>query len=226
MAGELPHIAIADKVLADERAGEVAVLSEKSKPGLLFVLSGPSGVGKDAVMDKLREQRFPLRFAVTATTRRQRRGEVHGVDYCFVSDAEFDRMIAQDELLEWALVHGNRYGVPREPVRRAIQAGEDVLMRVDVQGAATIRAKVPGVVLIFLAPPSMSSLIGRLSKRGTETSEELAIRIANAVEEMKHLPEFDYKVTNPDDGLEEAVWKVKAIITAEKCRVYRRQVTV
>lgn len=199
---------------------------EEPATALLFVLSGPSGVGKDAVMARLRQQGFPLRFAVTATTRRQRKGEVHGADYFFVPDAEFDRMIEQDELLEWAVVHGHRYGVPREQLRKILQSGQDVLIRVDVQGAATIRAKVPGAVLIFLAPPSMESLIKRLSRRGTETPEELATRIANAAEEMKHLPEFDYRVVNPDDGLDEAVEKVKAIVVAEKCRVHRRQVVV
>lgn len=226
MAGELPHTGIAEQVVIEARAGEVAVLSEETTTGLLFVLSGPSGVGKDAVMDRLRQQGFPLRFAVTATTRRPRQGEVHGVDYYFASEAEFDRMIAQDEMLEWAVVHGQRYGVPREQIRRVTQGGEDILVRVDVQGSATIRAKVPAAVLIFLAPPSMESLIKRLSRRGTETPEELAIRIANATEEMKHLPEFDYRVVNPDDGLDEAVEKVKAIIVAEKCRVNRRKVVV
>lgn len=194
--------------------------------GLLFVLSGPSGVGKDAVMAKLREQGFPIRFGVTATTRSSRQGEVQGKDYFFVSEAEFDRMIAEDELLEWAFVHCNRYGVPRAQVRQILQSGQDVLVRVDVQGAATIRSKAPGAVLIFLAPPSMDALIARLTARGTETPEELAIRIANAQEEMKRLPEFDYLVINPDGGLEEAVEKVKAIVVAERCRVHRRRVVV
>ncbi len=195
-------------------------------PGLLFVLSGPSGVGKDAVMAKLKEERFPLSFGVTATTRRQRPGERHGVDYFFVSNEEFDRMIANDELLEWATVHCNRYGVPRSSVRQLIAAGEDVLVRVDVQGAATIRSKVPQAVLIFLAPPSMDALIARLKGRGTETPEELATRIANAYEEMKQLPAFDYVVVNPDGGLVDAVEKVKAIVAAERCRVHRRRVVV
>jgi guanylate kinase len=195
-------------------------------PGLLAVLSGPSGVGKDAVMAKLRERRFPLRFGVTATTRPQRRGEVHGKDYYFVSEGEFDQMVAEDELLEWAHVHCHRYGVPRRSVRQFIDAGEDVLVRVDVQGAATIRSKVPEAVLIFLAPPSMESLIQRLTQRGTETPEELTTRIANAYEEMKRLPEFDYLVVNPDGGLEGAVDKVAAIVVAERCRVNRRRAVV
>jgi len=201
-------------------------IGREVEPGLLVVLSGPSGVGKDAVMARLREQRFPIRFAVTATTRRPREGEVHGKDYLFVSQSEFDRMIAEDELMEWAVVHGNRYGVPRAQVREAIQRGEAILIRVDVQGAATIRAKAPESVLIFLEPPSMEVLIARLKARGTETPDELATRIANAREEMKRLPEFDYRVVNPDGGLDEAVDKIKAIIIAEQCRVHRRRVVV
>lgn len=183
-------------------------------------------MGKDAVMAMLRVQHFPLRFTVTATTRRPRQGETHGVDYLFVSDSEFDRMIVQDELLEWALVHCNRYGVPREQVRESIQRGQDILMRVDVQGAATIRSKVPEAVLIFLAPPSMEELVERLTTRATETPEELATRITNAHEELKRLPEFDYLVINQNDRLDDAVDKVKAIIVAEKCRVHRRRVVV
>ncbi|MGE5619652.1 MAG: guanylate kinase [Sphingomonadaceae bacterium] len=195
-------------------------------PGLLFVLSGPSGVGKDAVLAKLREQGFPISFGVTATTRSPRPGEIHGKDYFFVSDEQFDRAIANDELLEWAVVHCHRYGVPRSSVRELIASGRDVILRVDVQGAATIRAKVPEAVLIFLAPPSMEALIARLRGRGTETPEELATRIANAYEEMKRLPEFDYKVVNPDGGLDDAVEKVKAIVVAERCRVHRRKIVV
>ena len=199
---------------------------QQAPSGLLFVLSGPSGAGKDAVMARLREQHFPLRFGVTATTRRRREGEVHGVDYFFVSDSEFDRMIAEDELLEWAVVHGNRYGVPRTQTRELLRAGTDVLLRVDVQGADAIRSRVPGAVLIFLTVPSLEALKDRLTKRNTETPQELAVRLANAREEMRRQDEFDYLVVNDDGGLDEAVEKVKAIVTAEKCRVHRREALV
>lgn len=199
---------------------------EGTTSGLLFILSGPSGVGKDAVMARLWEEHFPLHFGVTATTRPPRQGEVEGVDYYFVSEDEFQRMIDADEMLEWAEVHCRRYGVPRASVRRFLQTGEDVLLRVDVQGAATIRSKVPEAVLIFLAPPSMDSLIARLKGRGTETPEQLATRIANAYEEMKRLPEFDYRVENPDGDLADAVDKVKSIVKAEKCRVNPRRAVV
>lgn len=193
---------------------------------MLFVLSGPSGAGKDAVMARLREEGFPLRFGVTATTRRRRAGEIHGVDYFFVSGSEFDRMIGEDQLLEWAVVHGNRYGVPRIQTRELIRNGQDVLVRVDVQGAAAIRSRVAGAVLIFLTVPSLEALKARLMKRNTETPEELAIRLANAREEMRRQDEFDYLVVNDDGGLDEAVEKVKAIVTAEKCRVHRREARV
>ena len=195
-------------------------------PGLLFVLSGPSGAGKDAVMARLKEEHFPLRFGVTATTRRRREGETHGVDYFFVSSPEFDRMIAGDELLEWAVVHGNRYGVPRAQTRALLLTGQDVLVRVDVQGADAIRSRVPEAVLIFLTAPSLDALKARLTKRNTETPEELAIRLTNALEETRRQDEFDYLVVNDDGGLDDAVEKVKAIVTAEKCRVHRRQARV
>jgi guanylate kinase len=194
--------------------------------GLLIVLSGPSGAGKDAVMARLKQEGFPIRFGVTATTRRPRAGEIHGVDYFFVSNGDFDRMIAEDELLEWAFVHGNRYGVPRTQTREMLRSGHDVLVRVDVQGAAAIRSKVAGAVLIFLTAPSLEALRVRLMKRNTETAEELAVRLANALEEMRRQTEFDYVVVNDDGGLDAAVDKVKSIVTAEKCRVHRRESVV
>lgn len=177
-------------------------------------------------MARLREQCYPLSFGVTATTRRKRNGEVHGKDYFFVTEEQFDRMIAEDELLEWAWVHGKRYGVPRAYTRELIESGRDVLLRVDVQGAAAIRSKVPEAILVFLTVPSFEELEKRLTRRNTETPEELATRLANAHEEMRRQGEFDYLVVNHDDRLDEAVEKVKAILTAEKCRVHRRQTTV
>ena len=142
----------------------------------------------------------------------------------FVSNEQFDRMIAEDDLLEWAMVHGRHYGVPRSQVRDVIASGEHILARVDVQGAAAIRQKVPEAVLIFLAPPSLDVLGARLEHRNTETPEERAVRLRNAELEWKRLPEFDYVVINRDGHLDEAVEKVEAIIEAESCRVRRRQV--
>jgi len=195
-------------------------------PSLLFVLSGPSGVGKDAVISRLKQENLPLHFTVTATTRPIRRGEVHGVNYYFVTVERFNDLIARGELLEWANVHGNLYGTPITQVREALASGKDVLLKIDVQGAAQVKRRVPDAVFIFLGPPDIQSLISRLSQRGTESPEEVARRIADACEEMRHLPEYDYLVINPEQQLEEAVQKVKAIITAEKCRVKPREIRI
>ncbi len=191
---------------------------------LLVVLSGPSGVGKDAVRKRMQERGCPFHFVVTATDRPQRPGEVHGRDYFFVSTAEFDRMLAGDELLEHAMVYGQHKGVPKAHVRQALASGQDVLMRVDVQGAATVRRLVPDAVLIFLMPSSEEELIHRLRRRRTESPEALQMRIALAHDELKWLPEFDYVVVNRDNRLDDTVDQIMAIIAAEKCRVQPRKI--
>lgn len=198
----------------------------QNRMGSLFVLSGPSGAGKDAIIARLREQCFPLRFGVTATTRRIRDGEVHGRDYFFVTEEQFDQMVAGDEMLEWAWVHGKRYGVPRWHTRELLHAGNDVLLRVDVQGAASIRAKVPQAVLIFLTAPSLEALEKRLTRRNTETQDELRVRLTNAREEMRRQDEFDYLVVNDEDRLDDAVERVRAIVLAEKCRLHRPETSI
>jgi guanylate kinase len=191
---------------------------------LLVVISGPSGVGKDTVLTRMRERGCPFHFVVTATDRLQRQGEVHGKDYFFVSTAEFDRMLANGELLEHAIVYGQHKGIPKAHVRQALDSGQDVIMRVDVQGAATIRRLVPDAVLIFLMPSSEKELIRRLRQRRTEGQAALQTRIALAREELKRLPEFDYVVVNRDNKLDDTVDRIMAIITAEKCRVKPRKI--
>ena len=191
-------------------------------PGLLFVLSAPSGTGKDTVIRRLREQGLPIRVAVTVTTRAPRPGEINGVHYYFVSLDEYQRMLAHDELLEHAEVHGNLYGVPRRPVREWLAAGEDVLLKIDVQGAAAVRQKVPQAIFLFLAPQSISELNRRLSARHSETEAERARRLADASYELTQQTWYDYRVVNRQNHLDEAVEKVKAIITAEHCRVQLR----
>ena len=191
---------------------------------LLVVISGPSGVGKDAVRKRMQERGCPFHFVVTATDRPQRPGEVHGKDYFFVSTAEFDRMLANGELLEHALVYGQHKGIPKAQVRQALASGQDVIMRVDVQGAATIRRLVPEAVLIFLMPSSEEELIRRLRRRRTEDPVALQTRIAFAREELKWLPEFDYVVVNRESKLDDTVDQIMAIITAEKCRVNPRKI--
>ncbi len=204
---------------------ETDTLLDLMRPNpLLIVLSGPSGVGKDATLKRMKELGYPFHFVVTVTTRPKRPGEVEGVDYHFISMEEFQRMLESGELLEHANVYGNYYGVPKQDVREALARGEDVLLRIDVQGAATIKKVVPDGVFIFLAPPSMEELIRRLRRRKTESPERLERRIRIAREEMKALPNYDYVVINRDGRLDETVKQIAAIITAEKCRVHRRRI--
>ena len=191
---------------------------------VLLVLSGPSGVGKDALLERMKERHLPLQYITTATTRPQRRREVDGKDYHFVSQAEFKKLIAQDELLEWAEVYGNFYGVPRAPVREALRSGHDVVVKVDVQGAASIRKIAPEAVFVVILPPSLEELTKRLSPRLTESPETLKRRLETAPEELKQLPMFDYFVVNHEDQIDQAVAEISAIITAEKARVHPRRI--
>jgi guanylate kinase len=195
-----------------------------TSPPLLFVLSGPSGVGKDAVLASLRALALPLHFTVTATTRAPRPGEIDGVSYHFWSRDRFALAQAEKQLLESAEVHGNHYGTPLEQVREALQAGQDAILKIDVQGAAQVKLKVPEAVFIFLAPPSLEDLISRLRGRGTESESEFQRRVRDAHEEMRRWPEYDYVVVNRDGCLDEAVEKVRAIIVAEKCRSKPRRI--
>jgi len=197
---------------------ERQVNKEKWKPAI-FVLSGPSGVGKDAVLSRMKQQGHPLYYVVTATTRPQRPGEKDGVDYCFLSQADFHRMVEGEELLEWAEVYGHLYGVPKQQVEQALAQGRDVIMKVDVQGAATIKRLFPEAVLIFLAPPSMEKMVQRLRRRQTEAPSAEELRLKTATEEMESLPLFDYMVVNDEDKVAQAISQIEAIITAEKCRV-------
>lgn len=191
---------------------------------LLIVISGPSGVGKDTTLTRMREMGFPFHFVVTATARPQRPGEVHGKDYYFVSMEEFTSMVEQDELLEHALVYGEYKGIPKAQVRQALASNKDVVMRIDVQGAATVRKLVPDAVLVFLVASSEEELMNRLRARRTESSEGLEKRIATARQEMARIVEFDYVVVNRDNHLDDTVRQIVAIITAEKCRVKQRRI--
>lgn len=193
---------------------------------LLIVLSGPSGVGKDAVLNRLKESGYPLHYVVTLTTRPQRDNEQDMVDYHFVSTDEYRDMLAGNELLESASVYGNWYGIPRTAVKEALDRGEDVIIKIDVQGAATIKKTVPESVFIFLIPPSMDELADRLTRRLTESPTDLALRLETAKEEMGQLSRFDYVVVNKDGELDRAVSSIQAIITAEKCRVTPRRIVL
>jgi len=196
------------------------------KGPLLIVISGPSGAGKDAVLTKMKELGYPFEYIVTATTRAQRAKERDNVDYHFVSKEGFQEMIERKEFLEWANVYGNWYGVPKEPVKQALDKGQDIIVKVDIQGAATIKKILPQAVFIFLVPPSMEELILRLKQRHTESSFDLALRTETAEEEIKQLSLFDYIVVNKRDEIDLAVSGIKAIITAEKCRVTPREIVL
>jgi len=193
---------------------------------LLIVISGPSGVGKDSVVLEMKARGLPFHFVVTATTRPPREGEVHGVDYYFFSKDIFAEMIEADELLEYAFVYNDYKGIPKSQVRQALDSGQDVVMRLDVQGAATIRELCPEALLIFLTTDSEEELVGRLQSRKTESSTELKLRIATARKELNRVIEFDYVVVNRDDQLDKSVDKIEAIIHAEHQRVKHRKVTL
>ncbi len=204
-----------------ERADEPSAPS--SEP-LLVVISGPSGVGKDAVLDKMKEKGLPFHFVVTATTRAPRPGEQQGVEYHFLSEEEYDRLLAEDGLLEHAEVYGRRYGVPRAQVREALAHGRDVIVRIDVQGAATIRKLAPEALFIFLAPGSQAELEERLRRRETEDEAAFRLRVETAAKEMTGRDQFDHVVVNKQGKLDEAVERVVALIAAEKARAGRRPV--
>ncbi|MBM4427484.1 MAG: guanylate kinase [Chloroflexi bacterium] len=191
---------------------------------LLIVISGPSGVGKDSVVQRMKERGFPFHFVVTATTRDRRENEVHGRDYLFVSKEEFARMIDENELIEYAIVYGDYKGIPKAQVRDAFASGQDVIMRIDVQGAETVRKLAPNALLIFLTCESEEELEKRLRERKTESADSLALRIATARKEFQRLDAFDYVIVNQDFHLDDTVEKVRAIINAEHLRVHQRQV--
>ena len=193
---------------------------------LLIVLSGPSGVGKDAVLNRLRESGYPLCYVTTLTTRPQRDNETDTVDYHFVSAEAYRKMLANNELLESANVYGNWYGVPRATVKQALDRGEDTIMKIDVQGAATIKKAIPQAVFIFLIAPSMDELAERLTQRLTESPADLDLRLKTAEEEMKHISRFDYVVVNQAGEIDRTVSTITAIITAEKCRVTPRKIAL
>lgn len=191
---------------------------------LLIVISGPSGVGKDAVLRRMKERGLPFHFVVTATTRPRRAGEVEGQDYLFLSQAEFEDLVRRGEMLEHALVYNDYKGIPRPQVAQALASGRDVVLRVDVQGAATLRRLAPEALLIFLLPPSQAELERRLRARRTESAEDLALRLRTAQQEIERLDLFDYAVVNREYGLDQTVDTILAIVQAEHHRARPRQV--
>ncbi|NSW51873.1 MAG: guanylate kinase [Anaerolineae bacterium] len=190
---------------------------------LLIVISGLSGAGKDAVVGKLKEKEFPFHFVVTATSRPPRPNEVNGVDYFFFTRDEFQAMIARGDLIEYALVYDQFKGVPKQQVEAALSSGKDVVMRVDYQGAKTIRSMYPDARLIFILPENPLEWLKRLVDRGEDSEEQLKIRLDTAQKEMEAARcYFDYVVINPEGKLDQAADMVISIINAEHHRILRQ----
>ena len=195
-------------------------MNQKKERGQLIVLSGPSGVGKSTVIAELFAQRSNIYFSVSYTTRQPRVGEQDGVNYNFVSREEFERMIADDELLEYAEYVDNYYGTSMKLIQEKLDAGIDVLLDIEVQGAAKVRARCPDALFIFIIPPSFEELSRRLHRRNTDSEEVIAGRLAKARQEFREIPKYDYLVIN--DKVSNAVGEIEAIMTAAECRVDNR----
>jgi guanylate kinase len=206
-----------DLFLADMRA--------RRRPRLV-VISGPSGVGKDTVIERLRDAYPEAHFAVTATTRPRRPGEIDGVHYFFLDPTTFAERLAQGEFMESAVVYSHRYGVPKAPVRQALQRGQDVVIKVDVQGAATIRELVPHGIFVFLAPESMDELLQRLQSRKSDDPDVLMARFMAADRELRRAQEFDYLIFNERERVDRTINQLCAIIDAERHRIDQPEIVI
>lgn len=194
---------------------------------IVVVISGPSGVGKDVMIDRMIESdRIGFHFTVTATTRDPRPGEKDGINHHFVTVDDFVNLIANDDLLEWAQVYGNYYGVPKKQVRDALTAGNHVILRVDVQGAKRLSEIIPEALLIFIIPPSLDVLKSHLEKRGVDLEVEMTKRLAAANEEISQAHLFDFTVTNEEGRLDDTVNEVVEIIESESQRIPPRRVSI
>ena len=193
----------------------------RSRRGLLIVLSSPSGAGKSTISRLLLEADGQVTMSISATTRPKRPGETHGVDYYFVDDAEFDRMISAGEFVEWAHVFGYRYGTPKAPVKNALRRGADILFDIDWQGARQLEPDFgEHLVTIFLLPPTMAELEQRLHRRGTDSEEVIAGRMRRAADEIDHWAEYEYVLVNRD--MDACLAQVQAIVTAERSKRVRQ----
>lgn len=196
----------------------------RTTKGTLLVWTGPSGVGKGTVLQWVMEREPNLYFSISATTRAPRPGEVDGQHYHFLSRGQFDRYVQQDAFLEYATYVDNSYGTLEEPVQQALDAGRDVVLEIEVQGAQMVKRRRPDAVLVFVAPPSFAQLEQRLRGRGTETDEKIAKRLETARQELRQAAGFDYIVVN--DQIEQAGRELMAILLAERCRSERRKMII
>ena len=215
-------------VRLNERADEIIEELKTGRRPRIFVVSGPSGVGKDAVIQEMRQKLPDFHYAVSvsATTRRPRPGEIDGVHYHFLERERFEQLVEQGEFLEHAVVYGNLYGVPKQRVRSALAQGQSVIIKVDVQGARTIREIVPEAVLIFIAPPSMSELLHRLRDRKSDDFDVVIRRLNTATQELTAAWEFDYLIFNETDRLDETVEHIATVIHGEGFRINQREITL
>jgi guanylate kinase len=198
----------------------------KSAHPLLIVISGPSGVGKDATLDRMKKAGLPYRYILTATTRPKRPGEKDGIDYRFISENKFQQMVKKNQFLEWAKVYGNYYGVPKREITKALKKGLDTVVKVDVQGAATIKRILPDALFIFLMSPSPEELANRLKQRYGLSSIDLDVRLSKAQEEIESLSMFDYVITSHTDNLDLTAAQINAAVAAEKCKTKPRAVSL
>jgi guanylate kinase len=213
-------------VRLNERADEIIEDLRGLRRPRVFVISGPSGVGKDAVIQEMRVQLPAFHYAVTATTRPRRPGEIDGVHYHFMEIDDFERLVEEGEFLEHAVVYGNLYGVLKQRVRSALSSGQSVVIKVDVQGARTIRAIIPQAILIFIAPPSMSELLHRLRDRKSDDFDVVIARLNTATQELTVASKFDYLVFNETNRLTETVESIATIVNGEEFRIAQMEITL
>lgn len=192
-----------------------------SEKGLLIVVSGPSGVGKGTLCNALVKNIDNLFISISATTRPPRTGEVNGVNYIFMNQENFEEKIEEGQFLEWAKVYNNYYGTPKEFVIEKLKEGKDVILEIDIQGAAQVKKNCPNGVFVFIAPPSLEELRKRIINRGTDNEESINLRLKSAKEEMRASFDYDYVIIN--DDLDKAVSKLQSVILAERCKVSRNK---